>query len=66
MAAPDLKSALLIYKVFKDIKKGEVAGNLDKSFGTEDINKVALEIIRRGEIQISSSYRQKRRICCFL
>ena len=56
----DVGSALLIYKVFKDIKKGEVAGNLDKSFGTEDINKVALEIIRRGEIQISSSYRQKQ------
>ncbi len=58
----DITSALLVDKIFKDIKKGEVAGNLDKTFGTEDVNKVALEIIKRGEIQISSAYREKQTV----
>lgn len=56
----DIDSALLVDRIFKDIKKGEVAGNLDKVFGTEDVKKIALEIIKKGEIQLSSSYREKQ------
>ena len=56
----DAQSALMVDKVFKDIKKGEVAGNLEKQFGTDDINKIALEIIRKGEVQVSTAYREKQ------
>ena len=56
----DVESALMVDKVFKDIKKGEVAGNLDKQFGTDDINKIALEIIKRGDVQVSAAYREKQ------
>lgn len=55
----DIDSALLVDKIFKDVKKGEVAGNLDKTFGTDDVKKVATEIIKRGEVQLSSTYREK-------
>lgn len=56
----DIDSALLADGVFKDIRKGEVAGDLDKYFGTDDVRKIALEIIKRGEVQISSAYREKQ------
>jgi ribosome maturation protein SDO1 len=56
----DVDSALLVEKVFKDIKKGEVAGNLQKELGTDDIRKLALKIIKEGEVQLSTSYKQKK------
>ncbi len=56
----DISSALLVDKVFKDIKKGEVAGNLQREFGTDDINKIALKIIKEGTVQISTAYKQKQ------
>ncbi|MCL4399361.1 ribosome assembly factor SBDS [Candidatus Parvarchaeota archaeon] len=56
----DVESALLVSKIFKDAKRGEVAGNLEKEFGTDDVYKIALDIIKRGEIQISASFRQKQ------
>ncbi len=56
----DIESALLVDKIFKDIHKGEVAGDLYRYFGTEDVKVIALEIIRKGEVQISSQYREKR------
>ncbi len=56
----DIDSALLVDKVFKDIKKGEVAGNLQRELGTEDVRKIALKIIKEGEVQLSTSYRQKQ------
>jgi ribosome maturation protein SDO1 len=56
----DVDSALLVEKVFKDIKKGEVAGNLQKELGTDDIRKLALKIIKEGEVQLSTAYKQKK------
>ncbi len=56
----DIDSALLVDKIFKDIKKGEVAGNLDKQFGTDDVRKIALEIIKKGDVQLSAAFRQKQ------
>ena len=56
----DIDSALLVDKIFKDIKKGEVAGNLSKELGTEDVRKIALKIIREGEVQLSTAYKQKQ------
>jgi ribosome maturation protein SDO1 len=56
----DIASALLVDKIFKDVKTGEVAGNLNQVFGTEDVNKIALEIIRKGEVQVSSAYRERQ------
>ncbi|MCL4362632.1 MAG: ribosome assembly factor SBDS [Candidatus Parvarchaeota archaeon] len=56
----DIDSALLVDKVFKDIKKGEVAGNLQKELGTDDIRKLALKIIKEGEVQLSTAYKQKK------
>ncbi|MCL4396893.1 hypothetical protein M1494_00925 [Candidatus Parvarchaeota archaeon] len=56
----DVDSALLVDKVFKDIKKGEVAGNLQKELGTDDIRKLALKIIKEGEVQLSTAYKQKK------
>ncbi len=56
----DIDSALLVEKIFKDIKKGEVAGNLDKEFGTEDVKKIAMKIIKEGEVQLSTAYKQKQ------
>ena len=56
----DIDSALLVDKIFKDIKKGEVAGNLEKELGTGDVRKIALKIIREGDVQLSISYKQKQ------
>ncbi len=56
----DVDSALLVDKVFKDIKKGEVAGNLQKELGSDDIHKIALKIIKEGEINLSTAYKQKQ------
>ncbi|EFD92491.1 MAG: Shwachman-Bodian-Diamond syndrome protein [Candidatus Parvarchaeum acidophilus ARMAN-5_'5-way FS'] len=56
----DIDSALLVDKIFKDIKKGEVAGNLRRELGTDDIRTIALKIIKEGEIQLSTAYKQKQ------
>lgn len=56
----DVDSALLVDKIFKDIKKGEVAGNLQKELGTDDIRKIALKIIKEGDVQLSTAYKQKK------
>ncbi len=56
----DVNSALLVEKVFRDARKGDVAGDLNRYFDTDDIYKIAGEIVKRGEIQLSSSYRDKQ------
>lgn len=59
----DVRSALAIDKVFKDSKKGEAASEemIRKTFGTLDVLKVAEQIIRRGEVQVTTEQRRKMR-----
>ncbi len=56
-----IQNALAFSKIFSDIKKGMHAGaaDLEECFGTADIEKVAAEIIKRGEIEIPAEYRKK-------
>ncbi|MBE5729074.1 ribosome assembly factor SBDS [Candidatus Parvarchaeota archaeon] len=56
----DIESALLVDKVFKDAKKGEVAGNLKDHLKTDDVYQAALKIIKEGEVQVSAAYREKQ------
>ncbi len=59
----DVRSALASDKIFKDSKKGDKASEemVQKAFGTSDVTKVAAEIIRKGEIQITTEQRRKMR-----
>lgn len=59
----DLSELLKAEKVFSDAKKGEIATDedLEKVFLTTDFFKVALKIIKQGDIQLSSEYREKLR-----
>ncbi len=56
----DVDSALMVDRIFKDVRKGEVAGNLDREFGTDDVRQIALKIIKEGDVQISATYREKQ------
>jgi len=57
----DIKNVLAIDEIFKDSKKGEKASGemVQKAFGTTDALKAAEQIIRRGEIQITTDQRRK-------
>ncbi len=57
----DLHDALAGDFVYKDAKKGLKASEdlVLKVFGTEDIYKVAEEILKRGEIQLTSEQRRE-------
>ena len=59
----DIKNVLAIDKIFKDSKKGDKASEemVQKAFGTIDVLKAAEQIIRRGEIQITTEQRRKMR-----
>ncbi len=59
----DVRSALAVDKVFKDSKKGDAASEelVQKAFGTLDVVKVAEQIIRRGEVQVTTEQRRKMR-----
>jgi len=59
----DIRGILAIDKVFKDAKKGDKAADemVQKVFGTTDVLKVAEEIVRRGEIQVTTEQRHQMR-----
>ncbi len=59
----DVRSALAIDKIFKDARKGEKASDemVQKLLGTTDPFKAAEEIIRRGEIQVTTEQRRRMR-----
>lgn len=59
----DIKNVLAIDKIFKDSKKGDKASEemVQKAFGTTDVLKTAEQIIRLGEIQITTEQRRKMR-----
>jgi len=58
-----LADALVTDHIFSDVKQGERAPEKDmkKIFGTEDENKIAEEIIKKGEIQLTTEHRNKLR-----
>ncbi len=59
----DIRGVLALDKVFKDAKKGDKAADemVQKVFGTTDVLKVAEEIFRRGEIQVTTEQRRQMR-----
>ncbi len=57
----ELEDVLATYDIFKDIKKGEHASNLKKFFNTEDKKEIIKKIIKEGEIQLTSEYKNKLR-----
>jgi ribosome maturation protein SDO1 len=59
----DIRDVLALDKVFKDAKKGDKAADemVQKVFGTTDVLKVAEEILRRGEIQVTTEQRRRMR-----
>lgn len=61
--AVNVRNVIAADKVFKDSKKGDAASEelVRKVFGTLDVFKVAEEIIRRGEVQVTTEQRRKMR-----
>ena len=62
-AVVSFNDLLAIDEVFKDAKKGSKQGPeaLNKAFGSSDIEKVAREIIRNGEVQLTTEQRKEIR-----
>lgn len=58
-----LDDALVTTDIFKDIKKGEHASEheIERIFGTDDKKKVAEIILKQGEIQLTTEYKNKLR-----
>jgi ribosome maturation protein SDO1 len=59
----DLRNLLASDKIFKDSRKGDVASEemIRKVFGTTDVLKVAEQIVKRGEVQITTEQRRRMR-----
>ncbi|MBA7635274.1 hypothetical protein ES703_42875 [subsurface metagenome] len=59
----DMHNMLAIDKIFKDSKKGEAASEemMKKVFGTLDVFKIAEQVIRKGEVQVTTEQRRKMR-----
>ncbi len=56
----DMRTVLASQEVFKDAKKGDKAAesSIKETFGTADIGTVAKEIIRKGELQLTTEQRR--------
>lgn len=61
--AVDMRSLLASDKIFKDSKKGDVASEemIRKAFGTTDVFKVAEQIVKKGEVQVTTEQRRRMR-----
>ncbi|MEM4187697.1 MAG: ribosome assembly factor SBDS [Candidatus Hadarchaeum sp.] len=59
----DMHNLLASDKIFKDSKKGDVASEemIRKVFGTTDVYKVAEQIVKKGEVQITTEQRRRMR-----
>ncbi len=57
----NVRDVLAVEEIFKDAKKGEKASEeaMKDVFGTDDVFKVAEEIIKHGEVQLTTEYRRK-------
>jgi ribosome maturation protein SDO1 len=58
-----LDDALVTFDIFKDVKKGEHASEheIEKIFGVKDKRKVAEIILKKGDIQLTTEYKNKLR-----
>lgn len=56
-----MENLLAVNEVFKDSKKGERVSrsDMEKYFGTKDVFEVAKQIIKQGEIQLTTEHRRK-------
>jgi ribosome maturation protein SDO1 len=56
----DMHEVLAVMKIFSDAKKGLDASEikLNQIFGTKEVNEVAKQIIKKGEIQLTKEYRE--------
>lgn len=59
----DIMAALVMPKVFADMKKGLAASNADltDAFGTLDVYQIAQQIITKGEVQKTQEFRDTER-----
>ncbi len=59
----EMGNLLAVEKVFKDARKGETASReaLLKVFGTDEVRKVAEQILLKGKIQLTTEQRRKMR-----
>jgi ribosome maturation protein SDO1 len=59
----DMSSVLAVEKVFSDAKKGDEASpnSIKEAFGTEDVFEVAKAIIGKGELPLTTEYKQQLR-----
>lgn len=57
----DLNDVLAEFKIFSDAKKGLLAteSKFGELFGSENVEDIAREIIKKGEIQITAEHRKK-------
>lgn len=57
-----LQKMIAVNLVCIDTKKGEKASprDIEKAFGTTDMEKVAYEIVKHGEIQLTTEFRRKK------
>ncbi|OLL26568.1 Ribosome maturation protein sdo1 [Neolecta irregularis DAH-3] len=55
----DIDEVLQIHSVFINVGKGQVASQEDlrKCFGSDDIEKILLEILKKGELQVGEKER---------
>jgi len=59
----DIKDVLAAMKVFTDAKKGLEASEtaMKQFFQTTDVGEIARHIIRKGDVQLTSEYREQLR-----
>jgi ribosome maturation protein SDO1 len=57
-----LSRMLAVNEVFKDAKKADrcVPSDIEKAFGTSDVEKVAEQIVKHGEIQLTTDFRRRK------
>lgn len=55
----NISDVLAVEEIFKDARKGEKAANLEKTFGTEDVREIAKQIVKKGNVQLTTKYRKR-------
>lgn len=57
----DLSNDVALDEIYKDARKGEKAGeeSLKEVFGTTDISEIIIEIVKRGQIQLTTEQRHQ-------
>jgi ribosome maturation protein SDO1 len=55
----DIHDVLAVMNVFKDAHKGDIAADLEGNFGTDNIEEIAKEIIKKGELHLTMAYKKQ-------